>query len=49
MEKNDMLLNNHWLMVIGLLFIISYLSISDAFAQPKQRRNQQKPERAPDR
>ena len=44
MEKNDMLLNNHWLMVIGLLFIISYLSISDAFAQPKQRRNQQKTE-----
>ena len=39
-----MLLNNHWLMVIGLLFIISYLSISDAFAQPKQRRNQQKAE-----
>ena len=44
MKKNDMLLNNHWLMVIGLLFIISYLSISDAFAQPKQRRNQQKAE-----
>ena len=41
MEKNDMLLNNHWLMVIGLLFIISYLSVSEAVAQPKARRVQQ--------
>ena len=42
MKKNNMLPNNHW--VIGLLFIISYLSISEAQAQPKQRRAQQKQE-----
>ena len=42
MKKNNMLPNSHW--VIGLLFIISYLSISEAQAQPKQRRAQQKQE-----
>ena len=41
MRKNKILPNNHWIMVIGLLFIFFYLSVSEASAQPKARRVQQ--------
>ena len=41
MRKIKIQPNNHWIMVIGLLFIIFYLSVSEASAQPKVRRVQQ--------
>ena len=41
MKKNKILPKNRLMMVIGLLFIISYLSVSEAVAQPKARRVQQ--------
>ena len=41
MSNNKIQPNNHWIMVIGLLFIIFYLSVSEASAQPKARRVQQ--------
>ena len=44
MRKNKILPSNRLMMVIGLLFIIFYLSISEATAQPKARRVQQQAE-----
>ena len=41
MRNNKIQPNNHWIMVIGLLFIIFYLSVSEVSAQPKARRVQQ--------
>ena len=44
MRKNKIQPNDRWMMVIGLLFIIFYLSVSEAVAQPKARRVQQQAE-----
>ena len=41
MKRNRMQPNSRWMMVIGLLFIIFYLSVCEAQAQPKARRAQQ--------
>ncbi len=41
MKKNMFRMNNRWMMMVALSFIICHLSFSEAQAQPRQRRNQQ--------
>jgi len=41
MRRNSLRANRQWIMVVTLSFIICHLSLSEAQAQPRQRRNQQ--------
>ena len=41
MRRNSLRANRQWIMVVALSFIICHLSLSEAQAQPRQRRNQQ--------
>ncbi len=41
MRRNSLRANRQWIMVVALSFVICHLSLSEAQAQPRQRRNQQ--------